>query len=66
MADSRRSAKKEDVINIFDLVNGDPQIGDCYEIANTIIIREKLSEQEVKIQNHDYLLRMRKSYLTSR
>ena len=66
MADSRRSAKKEDVVDIFDLVNGDPQVEDCYEGANTIIIRDILSEQEVKIQKHDYLLRMRKSYLTSR
>lgn len=50
MAVHRRTSIKMDTINIFDLLNGDIQKKDCYEVENTIIMRGRLSEQEVNLR----------------
>jgi hypothetical protein len=60
MAVSRRPAKKEDIISIFDLVKSDTLIEDCYEAANMIMIKGRLSDQAVNVQESDDLPEIKK------
>ena len=67
MAVNRRSVKvKKEVIMLFDLMNDDFQIEDCYEVANNIIIKEKLSDQKTDPLMRADLLKMRVNYLNSK
>jgi hypothetical protein len=63
MAVSRRPAKKEDIISIFDLVKSDTLIEDCYEAANMIMIKGRLSDQAVNVQESDDLPEIKKIHI---